>query len=60
MFNTKKDMADILSEIQRGSDIDIVDSSDSESRNDAGSEEEALFISRVDPVYEWVFIYLFI
>ncbi|CAJ1061383.1 piggyBac transposable element-derived protein 4-like [Xyrichtys novacula] len=35
----------------RGSDVDIEDSSDSEGSNDAGSVEEALFVSCVDPLY---------
>ncbi|CAJ1087232.1 piggyBac transposable element-derived protein 4-like [Xyrichtys novacula] len=51
-FNTKRDIAEILAEIQRGSDVEFEDSSDSESSNDAGSEEEALFMSDVDPVYD--------
>ncbi|CAJ1064729.1 piggyBac transposable element-derived protein 4-like [Xyrichtys novacula] len=49
-FDTKKDFAEILAEIQRGSDVEFEDSSDSESGNDAGSEEEALFLSDLDPV----------
>ncbi len=43
-----RDMAKILAEIQRGSDVDFADSSDSES---GGSEEEA-FTLRKDPVHE--------
>ncbi|CAJ1074011.1 piggyBac transposable element-derived protein 4-like [Xyrichtys novacula] len=51
-FDTKRDFAEILAEIQRGSDVEFEDSSDSESGNDAGSEEEALFMSDLDPVYD--------
>lgn len=41
-------MAEILAEIQWGSDIDFADSSDSESGE--GSEEERML--RMDPVHE--------
>lgn len=39
MFNSKRDIAEILALIQGGSDVDFEDSSDSESANDAASED---------------------
>ena len=41
LFNSKRDMAEILFEIQRGSDVDFEDSSDSDSSDGASSAEEA-------------------
>lgn len=49
-YDREKDIAAIVAEIQRRSDAEVSDSSDSESSNDVGSEEK-LFLMNVDPIY---------
>lgn len=49
-YDREKDISAVLAEIHRRSDAEVSDSSDSESSNDVGSEEEEeLFLMNVDP-----------
>lgn len=49
-YDREKDISAVLAEIHRRSDAEVSDSSDSESSNDVGSEEEEeLFLLNMDP-----------
>lgn len=50
-YDGEKNISAVLAEIHRRSDAEVSDSSDSESSNDVGSEEEEeeLFLMNVDP-----------